>query len=237
MNRQTYLSELAGQLKAHGISDIDEIIAEYDEHFSRKAADGFSEEEISAKLGKPKDIAVQFAYSENPAEKKTGKVLISVGLFFADLFTIPFFIMLLAWVVALGAASIAFALSGVSLFIRPLLPTGLIYMPAMPYAGGAVFGLMLVALGFLAASGTIYSSGLTIQMTRAYKRWHKNMFGDMKYPPYSMHPVLEDRLRRRLRTVALIALLVFAASFIIGYILLATGAGALEFWHVWHWFE
>jgi len=34
----------------------------------------------------------------------------------------------------------------------------------------------------------------------------------------------------------LIALLVFAVFFIIGFIVCALSAGSLEFWHVWGWF-
>jgi uncharacterized membrane protein len=60
MNKQAYLNELKAHLKASAVSDIDEIIAEYDEHFTRKIADGYTEEEIAAKLGRPKEIALQF---------------------------------------------------------------------------------------------------------------------------------------------------------------------------------
>jgi hypothetical protein len=59
---------------------------------------------------------------------------------------------------------------------------------------------------------------------------------DGKYPPYSMHPMMKDRLRRRLRSVSLIALIVFGATFFIGFVVLAASAGALGFWHVWNWF-
>ena len=84
----------------------------------------------------------------------------------------------------------------------------------------------MIAVGLLAAFASIYFGALTMQMGRAYRRWHKNMFSGGKYPPYSMHPVLQDRLRRKLRSVALIALIALGATFIIGFIVMAVSANA-----------
>ena len=47
MNKAEYLGALEAELKAREASDIDEIIAEYSEHFDFKLADGFSESEIA----------------------------------------------------------------------------------------------------------------------------------------------------------------------------------------------
>ena len=238
MNKQAYLNELNSHLKSNNVEDIEEIIAEYDVHFTRKMADGYTEEEIAAKLGKPKEIALQFAPSESKSErKKSGKLLTGIGLFFADLFTIPFFIVMYAWLAVIGATSIASALCGISLIIRPLLPSDLIFLPPMPYPGGAIMGAMMIALGVLAAVATIYSCALTVQMGRSFLRWHKNMTNDGKYPPYSMHPVIKDHLRRKLRSFGLIALIVFGAAFVIGFAVLSASAGTFGFWHVWHWFQ
>lgn len=238
MNKQSYLNELNTQLKTNHVEDIEEIIAEYNEHFARKMADGYSEEEIASKLGKPKDIALQFAPAESKTEKNHGnKILTGIGLFFADLFAVPFFIVMYAWMFVLGAVSISSALCGISLIIRPLLPTDIIFLPPMPYTGGVIMGAMMIAFGVLAAAATVYSCALSVQMGKSYMRWHKNMTNDGKYPPYSMHPILKDQLRRKLRAVSLIALVVFGATFIIGYIVLSASAGSLGFWHVWHWFQ
>ena len=35
MNKQTYLTELRDQMKSNNVEDIEEIIAEYEEHFTR----------------------------------------------------------------------------------------------------------------------------------------------------------------------------------------------------------
>ena len=52
----------------------------------------------------------------------------------------------------------------------------------------------------------------------------------------SIAPQLPAALRRRLRTVTLAALAVFAVCFVLAYIACSLCAGSLEFWHVWGWF-
>lgn len=237
MNKQTYLNELSSYLKSGNIEDIDEILAEYDEHFMRKMADGYTEEEIAAKLGKPKEIAAQFKPVGIKAEqRKGGKIVIGTGLVFADIFVVSFFIVLYAWAVVLGAGAVSSAVCGLCLFIRPLLPAGIIFLPPMPYAGGLIWGVTMLAFGVLLAVVTVYSWTLTNQLGKAYRRWHKNMMSGGKYPPLDKHPVMKDAARRKLRAITLISLVALGVSFIVGYVVMAASAGALGFWHVWNWF-
>lgn len=237
MNKQSYLNELGNHLKSNNVEDIEEILAEYEEHFTRKTADGYTEEEIAAKLGKPKEIAAQFASAGTKTERKrAGKIVVGTGLVFADICVVSFFIVLYAWAAVLGAAAVSSAVGGLCLFIRPLLPAGMIFLPPMPYIGGVIWGVTLLAFGVLMAVVTVYCWTLTNQLGRAYRRWHKNMMSDGKYPPLAKHPVVRDAVRRKLRTLSLIALIALGVSFIIGYIVMAASAGALGFWHVWNWF-
>jgi uncharacterized membrane protein len=237
VNKQSYLNELNNHLKSNNVEDIEEILAEYDEHFTRRIADGYTEEEIAAKLGGPKEIAAQFASAGPRAErKKGGKIIIGTGLVFADILVVSFFIALLAWAVVLGAAAVASAVYGLGLFVRPLLPEHLILFPYMPYIGGLIWGVTMLAFGVLMAVLTVYSWSLTVQLGKAYRRWHKNMMSDGKYPPLQKHPMLKDIMRRKLRSVSLIALVALGVSFIVGYIVMAASAGALGFWHAWNWF-
>ena len=43
MTRETYISELTRLLKKQNTPDIEDIVAEYDAHFTYKTADGFTE--------------------------------------------------------------------------------------------------------------------------------------------------------------------------------------------------
>lgn len=241
MNKHTYLHQLENDLKANNVEEIEEIIAEYKEHFIRRMADGYSEEEIAAKLGPPNDIAVQFAsIKETPGGKtggKTGgKAALRIGLLFSDLGIGMFFIVMYAWVFVLGVFALSSAALGVSMLVRPALPEGFLFIPYIPYTGAAILGITLIALGVLSVALTIYSNALTLQLGRVYRRWRKNTLSGGKYPPLGMYPVMKDNARHRLRTLALIALIIFGAGFVVGYIVLAASAGALEFWHVWNWF-
>lgn len=238
MNKQSYLNELQNLLKSRNVDDIEEIIAEYDVHFSRKMADGYTEDEIAAKLGGPKEIAAQFASSvKEKAEGRGAKhAFLWAGLVFGDIFVIAFFIVMTAWVFVLGLSSVTSAAVGLGLIFKPLIPVSLITLPTMPYGGALIWSITVITFGMLLAILTTYSWALTRQMWKAYRRWHKNTLSDGKYPPLAIHPMVGDVTRRKLRTVSLVALVAFGVSFIVGYIVLATSAGSLGFWHVWHWF-
>lgn len=85
MRRNEFIETLKENLERNGVRDTGDIIEEYEEHFAFKLADGYSEEEIAAKLDDPKAIAAQYAPS--PAEsKKKNKALVAIGIGVLDLF-------------------------------------------------------------------------------------------------------------------------------------------------------
>lgn len=53
MKKNEFMTKLADELKKRGVVDADDVAAEYEQHFAFKLADGYSEEEIAAKLGDP----------------------------------------------------------------------------------------------------------------------------------------------------------------------------------------
>ena len=61
MDKTQYLTELEKALKKRNVAEIAEILSEYETHFRLKREDGFSEEEIVAKLASPTEIAEQFS--------------------------------------------------------------------------------------------------------------------------------------------------------------------------------
>ena len=59
----------------------------------------------------------------------------------------------------------------------------------------------------------------------------------LQYSKSPLTPQLELKTKRRLRSVALVSLAVFAVVFILlSYVVCSLSAGSLEFWHVWGWF-
>lgn len=70
MTKTEFLTRLGAELKARKVADMDDILGEYSRHFDYKLADGYSEEEIAARLGSPEELAAQF---ESEAPEKSAK--------------------------------------------------------------------------------------------------------------------------------------------------------------------
>lgn len=60
MTKNEFMTKLSNELLKRNISDAADILDEYEQHFGLKTADGYSEEEIAAKLGNPAELAAQF---------------------------------------------------------------------------------------------------------------------------------------------------------------------------------
>ena len=236
MNKQEYLHELEKALRVKHVPDNESILEEYAEHFDMKKLDGYSEEEISAKLGFPKDLAEQFAsINTSSGTEKWKRVALSIGLVFVHFFVGAFFILLYTWVFALLATSIASAALGISIIARISL-WGII--PQMPYFCALFIGLTLLAMAVLSIIGMEYCRLYTTQLLRVYIHWCKSILRKRKIsPPLTIYPQIEAKKRRRMRTIALISLTVLAICALIGVGSMMISAGTFEPWHAWHWFE
>lgn len=238
MNRKEFIDILRKKLHENNISDLEEIVAEYDEHFDFKLSDGYSEEEIAAKLGNPEEIAMQ--YSTGNIEKKASakKAIVLTGLVFADIFVGAFFALLFGWILVIGAFTVASATIGIS-YIGGFNVYSLI--PSVPhYWLGLIYALMFLSLAVLSGVGTIYCVSFCRQLLRAYGRFHRNCIssasGKAVLPPLATYPQFSMKTQRTFRRMALIFLAVFAVTFVLAFISSAISAGALEFWHEWKWF-
>lgn len=237
MKKNDFMQRLSDELQKRNVADAADILQEYEAHFAMKMADGYIEEEIAARLGDPTALAAQFDDAEETPEKKGGsKPLVVAGLCFADVFTGLFFILLAAWglvlAAALGAAGTAVCLLG-KVELGGLLPE-------LPYWCGAMLALTLAALAVLLAAGCVYFCAFLRQLMRSYGRFRKNALasasGEAGLPPLPISPQFCPKARRRLRTVALVALALFAACFVLAYFVCSLSAGSVQFWHAWGWF-
>ena len=234
MDRTTYMQELERNLHAKHLPDIDTILEEYNEHFDFKLADGYSEEEIAARLGDPRDLAAQFT-SEAPPLRGAGKVIVAIGLGFSDLVIYLATIPLFAWVVVLSAFAIVCAALGVCLI------TGLniaALIPYMPYAGALLIGISCIALAVLAAVGTIYSNFYSVHLVKLYANWRRRVLsgGGHSAPPMAKFPRLTPAKARKLRTITMVGLVIFGVCCVIGLVVLIVMAGFEAPWHHWGWF-
>jgi hypothetical protein len=237
MTKSEFLSKLAYELKKNNISDAHDIKSEYEQHFAFKTADGFSEEEIAAKLGDPAVLAAQFESANQDKRSPGRKAATIIGLGIIDFFAGAFFVLLIAWGIIMAAFSICTAVIGICLFSGNS-PWTLI--PNMPYWPGVVFGLSLAALSVLSAAGCVYFAAFIGQLMRSYGRFHKNTVaaasGNPVLPSLAIYPRLPAKTNRRIRSVALFSLALFTACFVLGMIISMISSGALEFWHAWGWF-
>ncbi len=238
MNRNEFFDVMKKTLDANHVADIEEILSEYEQHFAFKLADGYSEEEIAAKLGDPKELAGQFAPEKSFGVKARGnRIMVAVGLAFADLFAGSLFIVLYAWVAAMGAGAAGSAVIG-----AVLLTGQNIYgiLPFIPYASAVFFAVSFLLLAVLFTVAAVYCCLLFNQLFRAYGRWHHNSYATAAekpvYPSLSKFPQMSPKAKRRLRGVAWIALILFVVFFTATFIVSSALAGSAGFWHAWNWF-
>lgn len=238
MSRNEFISRLTKKLRENKISDAEEIISQYEEHFTYKLADGYSEEEIAAKLGNPEALAIQYVTRDEDNRPGVFKAIVVAGLVLSDIFAGLFFILLYAWAAVMAAFSIASATTGICMIAgyNPYL-----LIPEMPYWCAAIFSAAFIALSVLTAVGCIYFALYVRWLLRVYGRYCHNQLasasGKAILPPLVSYPKLSARLNRKLRMTARISLTVFAVCFVSGYIVCSFSAGALEFWHEWNWFK
>lgn len=236
MNKTEFINTLTNTLKERKIQDVADIVAEYEQHFLFKMADGYSEEEIAARLGDPKALGKQFD-SETTKVATGNKTIVAIGLVFMDIIVTLLFVLLFTWVIVMSAVAVASVATSVCLIfnlnISNLIP--------MPYFVALISAVMSLALAVLAAVGTVYFWLYAQQLVRSYFRWHRNTLaatsGQALLPSIPAHPQISAARNRGMRKIALVALTVFVITFQAGYIIAALAAGALEFWHVWGWFS
>ncbi len=112
-------------------------------------------------------------------------------------------------------------------------------IPSMPYYCGVI--LALAALALLSFVGCVYYGAFFRRFVRAFSRFHKNALasasGSALLPALAIAPQFSAAKKRRLRNTALVALILFAALFVLSYVVCAFSAGSLEFWHAWNWFS
>lgn len=231
MTKNEYLNQLKDALKKKNIADAEDILLEYEQHFAFKLADGFSEEEIAAKLAPAQTIAEQFGSITDAKNRRLG--FLKAGLSFVVLFEIMFYILFFAWIAVIAGASVASAAIGVCLIGR-LNIAGLI--PYMPYGGALIWGVAFLALSLLLLVAAYYCFAYAEQIIKANARWRKNMLSANALPPLPWSPQFDHKARRALRIISLCSLTIFSLTCVLGYIVMALQAGALEFWHVWNWF-
>lgn len=74
MTRSEFVTQLTAELHKRNVAAAADVVEEYQQHVSFKLADGYSEEEIAARLGDPVALAAQLGEAET-GEKRHSAVL------------------------------------------------------------------------------------------------------------------------------------------------------------------
>lgn len=232
MNKTEFLRSLKSELEKNRVTDIEDILADFEDHFANRLEEGISEEEISRKIGSPEDIARDFA---NPPEARKGsaRFFAGLGLGFLDLFAVPFFLTLVLCVLVLAIFAVACIVLGLFL-IGSWNFQG--WIPPMPTASAVIMGISCLSLAIVSAIGTLSLWLYVRQWIRAFFRWHGNVLSRSPRPSLGKHPRISKRTASRLKFWNTVALILFVVSFTAGYVVSAILAGSPGFWHVWGWF-
>ena len=191
MTKSQFLQSLETELKSRRLPDAGEILEEYEQHFTFKLADGYTEQEIARKLGSPFEIAAQFGSQSPKREAPGGRSAIIAGLCLASVPTAGFFLLLAGWGIIVACFSLV-SLAVAACLLGGISPWGLI--PAMPGGIAAVYGIAMAALSILSASGCVYFAALFRQLVLACARCFKNAGFNRSAPaaPAGCSPLLSQ---------------------------------------------
>lgn len=232
MTRAEFMTAFVRELRELGVPDINDITAEYESHFDFRLADGYTEEEIAARLGDPHGLAMQF---EAPPSRRTPKRLLTLfAATLVDLLASLVGLMLVAWLIVLCALSAAAATVG---FCLALNVNVLSLLPDMPYANALLFGLSFISLGLFVACCTLYCGAYIRQWLRVYLRARARMLSGSALPEKSIHPAIRRPLAMTLSLTSMISLAAFGVLFIVSFVILAIRCGDIQFWHALGWFS
>ena len=239
MTKNEFLVSFQKELQKRHIPDWEEVLSEYEQHFALKQADGFTEEEIAAKLGAPAELAAQFEAADegDKTASRPAAHLIRFGVGAMDVLAALGLIVLAAWLAVMAAFTAVCAVAGVCLLAGGNI-AGL--LPAMPRLCAVLGGLMLLALCGLSAVGTVYYAAFLRQLCRAYGRQRSNALAAARnragLPSLPLHPQIKKECRLRLRSASVVLVILFVLFLAACVIASAASAGSLEFWHAWGWF-
>lgn len=129
MTKNEFLASFQNELQKRHIPDWEDVVSEYEQHFALKQADGFSDEEIAAKLGAPAELAAQFEAADEGGKTPSGPAahLIRFGVGAMDVVAALGMVVLAAWLVVMAAFTAVCAVAGICLIfgwnVAGLLPS------------------------------------------------------------------------------------------------------------------
>jgi uncharacterized membrane protein len=181
MNRAHFMAQLRDGLAGLHHTDINDIIADYESHFTDGAADGRTEQEVAAALGDPARLARELRaevgfkrWEENrSAGNFMGVVLALLGLATIDLiFLLPALLVMIAIFLAVGVCCLAFIAGGAFLVFGLL---GFHHKPGHEMAQ-LLFGIGLASGGVGIGALLLLITDAIAKLLIRYARLHFRLF-------------------------------------------------------------
>jgi uncharacterized membrane protein len=179
MTSEEFLATLRRGLKGLRPEDIDELVADYRNHFAEGRAAGRPEQAVAAALGDParlaRELRTEAGLRRWEAERTPGsfaRALVAlVGLAALDLVVLlPALLVLAVFFFAAGVALVAIAVAGIALIVQ--------VVDAEPAAGGlvalsrALAGVGLVTGGIGWGAALLLLLGVMLRVLARYARLH-----------------------------------------------------------------
>jgi Predicted membrane protein len=183
MNKKEFLDKLKSELIKRKVAGLDEIMADYEEHFSHALSSGKSETEASEKLGNPVVIARAYETDtliqnvKNPEKGFEFKLALSVIFRLLLLAPVNFLIILIPGVVAasllVAGWATAIALGSVGFAILSFLPVvASLSLNFWTWIAGIFTSLGVVGLAVIGLLIMFQITKLSILALINYLRWN-----------------------------------------------------------------
>ncbi len=233
MTKNEFLDELRKELKINNITEIDDIISDYEEHFAFKLEEGRTEEEVVKKLQSPKNIAKEYLSVNKEPINKYEKGIKRLNII---LLSIPaILVYAFMWLTVVAVFSVSVVSLGLGFCLLTTINIGRI-IPYIPYFSAFISSISCFSLAVVAFIGAFYMALYIKQWGKIYLRWSSNYINGGNYLSISKQPIISKKLSFVLKLTLIISSICLVAFFILGYFTMAVKAGSLEFWHVWNWF-
>lgn len=185
MNRKEFIDRLRVNLQGLPMSEIQDILSDYEEHFDIGLSKGKSEEEIARELGDTRDIASNYRTSyksnyndeiintntTNSNDNSRKFLMILLVGFFNLIIVFGPFMAVLGVLMSIYGIGLSFIIGGIALLFG--LPFSFInFIPSPHILTSLSFGIGLGALGFLGIILAVYLTKSIYQLTVKYIKWN-----------------------------------------------------------------
>ncbi len=214
MTKQQFLDQLSKGLTVKHVSDVSDIIEDYEVYYAEQIALGKTEEDISLSLGDIDSIIHDYA-SYASGEKKHWFDLVTISFL-----AIPLLIMNYGLLIIFAASSLAFW--GIAIYYLFGL-SSLSFIPMIPLLPKIGFIITLFVYSLFMFSLSVRYYGILKSMTKQFIVKQQIRIGE--FP--------QKKIYQQIFRYSSISMMILT---VIVYLVSALVAKDFQFWHVWEWF-